>query len=150
MKRLQTLLGAGGFALATVLSTTSAYADYRNLNSFDEGVFAFGDVDNDGLTDVVVAMGPTVTYFRNTGSTFEYKQFVYKMDKKLYQKNKKKVYIHLTPNKKGGLSLIIISPLGIGVYKNYKDGFKQLREFKFLEPEWIEDEQPPLKNLVSR
>ena len=126
------------------LNSFSAFPYSQNTkHGFYGASFAFGDVDRDGLTDMVVANGSTVSYFRNKdGSTFEYKQKVYT------SKKKEKMEVTLLTIK-GESQLIIMSP---SEFKTYRVNNKGIFEEKDFELEWMEDdseEEPkPIKDAV--
>ena len=87
-KLLKTI--ATGLTL-TALSGIPAYASHNDSKSnFENNTYEFGDVDEDGLTDMIVGNNSAVIYFRNAGNRrFEYKQKIYT------PKNKEKPMITL-------------------------------------------------------
>ena len=141
-KLLKTI--ATGLTLAA-LSGMPAYASYRNLESdFENSSFAFGDIDRDGLTDMIVASDSAVTYFRNKRySNFEYKQRIYTA------KKKEKINIALLTIK-GKSQLVIITPSEFKIYKLNGRGRFEEKEFglEWMEDEPEEEESKPVKDVV--
>jgi len=105
--------------------------------------FAFGDIDGDGLTDMIVANDSSVSYFRNVGnSQYQKKQTIYT------SKDKKKANIFLLTIK-GEPQLTIITSSEFRTYKLNNRGMFEEHEF---EPEWQyddpEEEPKPIKDVV--
>jgi len=134
-------------AIGTTLAALSgmpAYASYNNTKSgFDGAKFTFGDIDRDGLTDMIVANNSAVTYFRGKGNgAFEYKQRIYTL------KDKEKPSVTLTIIN-GQLELIIFTKSEFKVFKVNEYGRFEESEFEL---EWMDDteeeELMPVKDIV--
>jgi hypothetical protein len=125
---------AGGLTLASLIGSPS-YASYKDskLSSFwDKTVSARGDVNGDGLTDMILGNKNAVMYFKNLGNGgFQYEQLIYSPKKGL--KPYEKMSLGLI-NIGKELELIIITPNEFKIFKvNDKGRFEEADEIQWME-----------------
>lgn len=150
MSLKQKVLGivAGGLTLASLIGSP-AYASYKDskLPFGEKTVSAWGDVNNDGLTDMILGNKNAVIYFRNLGNGgYKYEQLVYTPKKGL--KSYEEMSLGLINTGKE-LELIIITPNEFKIFRvNDKGRFEEADEIQWMEDDFDSEESCPIDNFL--